>query len=295
MFSQFFGQFLLNRGYLTSAELLDVLNRTSQAHVRLGVMAMGHKLLTADQVEEIHAIQAREDKRFGQIALDLGYLTGDQLDELLAGQKNEHMQMVQVLLDSKLFSLDDLDRLLEEYRDSNAMDEVALQALMDGQVDTYVDLFLNLQDAFDPVSCREYVCLFLKNFIRFIDRGICFEPIQCPENYHNTYLATQVLEGKNRMLTGIGGSGEALLELASRFSQEPISEIEDLMADAVGEFLNLQNGIFTVNMSDQGVEMEMEPQIFLTNPNIPGKMGLWVLPISSSWGRIDLVLAQLVD
>ncbi len=295
MFSQFFGQFLLNKGHLTSAELLQVLDQTAKTHVKLGTMAISEKLLTPAQVDEIHAIQGREDKRFGQIAIEQQYLTADQLDALLAAQKNEHHQMVQVLFDKGIFNLEQLNAIMEDYRESNSLDDAALEALKNGEVDTYVDIFLNLHEAFDAGTCRDYVALYLKNFIRFIDRNIRFEPLQRAEDYTATYLVTQALEGSKRIVTGIGGTGEAFMQLASRFAQEPEEEIEDIMEDAVGEFLNLQNGLFTVNMSDKGVELEMDPQIYLTRALLCGSQTYYVLPVIAPWGRTDLVLGMLEE
>lgn len=295
MFSQFFGQFLLNKGHLSAEELLSVLDETARTHVKLGTMAVSDRLLTPAQVEEIHTIQAREDKRFGQIALEQGYLTADQLDTLLACQKNEHHQMVQVLFDRQHFNLEELDQIMEDYRESNSLNEEALEALKNGEVDTYVDLFLNLHDAFDADTCRDYVSLYLKSFIRFVDRNIRFETLRKVEDYQATYLTTQVLEGSSRIITGIGGSGDAFMQLAVRFSQEPEEEIEDIMEDAVGEFLNLQNGLFAVNMSDKGVELNMEPQIYLTNALLCGSQTYYVLPVIAPWGRTDLVLGLLEE
>lgn len=293
MFSQFFGQFLLNRGHLSAEELLSVLDQTTHTHVKLGTIAISERLLTPDQVEEIHGIQAREDKRFGQIAVEQGYLSADQLDALLASQRSEHHQLAQVMVDRGLFSLDELDQLLSDYRDANALDEGALEALKNGEVDTYVDLFLNLHEVFDANTCRDYVALYLKSFIRFVDRNIRFETLKRAEDYQATYLTTQVLEGERRIITGIGGSGQAFMELAARFSQEPMDEIEDIMEDAVGEFLNLQNGLFAVNLSDRGVELNLEPQIHLTNALLCGSQTYYILPVIAPWGQTELVLGLL--
>jgi CheY-specific phosphatase CheX len=85
------------------------------------------------------------------------------------------------------------------------------------------------------------------------------------------------------------------MKLAALFAQEPEEEVEDIMEDAVGEFLNLQNGLFAVNMSDKGVELNMEPQIYLTNALLCGSQTYYVLPVIAPWGRTDLVLGLLEE
>lgn len=295
MFSQFFGQFLLSRGLLTTGELLSVLEETSQARAKLGTIAVTERLLTPAQVDEIHAIQAQEDKRFGQIAIERGYLSGDSLDILLAAQKSEHHQLAQVLFDRGIMDLEELDRVMEDYRESNALSEETLESMKNGEVDTYVDIFLDLHESFDAGTCRDYVALYLKSFIRFVDRNIRFERLRKTEDYQATYLTTQVLEGSTRLITGIGGDGAAFLKMAALFAQESEDEVEDIMEDAVGEFLNLHNGLFAVNMSDKGIELNMEPQIYLTNALLCGSQTYYVLPIVTSWGRTELVLGLLQD
>ena len=50
MFVQFFGGFLLNKGVVSSDQLIDAMKKESTAHIQLGTLAMHASLMTAEQI-----------------------------------------------------------------------------------------------------------------------------------------------------------------------------------------------------------------------------------------------------
>ena len=79
MFSQYFGNYLLNRGIIKPEQLTDALEYQRSVHLKLGVIAVNAGYMTPAQVEEIHNMQKKVDKRFGELAIEKGYITGQQL------------------------------------------------------------------------------------------------------------------------------------------------------------------------------------------------------------------------
>ena len=74
MFSQSFGNFILNKGYLTKNQVLEALSIERETHVKIGVLAVNSGKISAEQVDQIHLFQQSTDKRFGEIAIEKGYL-----------------------------------------------------------------------------------------------------------------------------------------------------------------------------------------------------------------------------
>lgn len=293
MFSQFLGHFLLNEGYVEAETLSEVMKYQDQIHLKLGALALKLKMLTSSQVDEIHHAQAREDKRFGEIAIEKKYLDTDQLDELLLTQKSEHLRLVQALIEKDVFSVEEADEILEKYKIKNQLSDEAMEIMKRDDVDGMIDIFLDFDETFDQETCRNYYALLIRNMIRFVDRNIWFEEMQKTCNYKSPYLITQVLEGRDRIMTGIAGDAGTLLQFAAQFADEPLEEMDDMMEDAVGEFLNLHNGIFTVNMSDQGREMELEPQVCLTNAVLNGSVEYYVVPVYFPYGKVDFIMGPV--
>ena len=87
MAAKFLGQFLLERGTLTPAQLLAALDAQRASNPLLGELAIHHGMLDALQARRINERQRAEDRRFGDIALEMGWLSEGQLDVLLAAQK----------------------------------------------------------------------------------------------------------------------------------------------------------------------------------------------------------------
>ena len=88
MAAKFLGQFLLERGTLTPAQLLAALDAQRASNPLLGELAIHHGMLDALQARRINERQRAEDRRFGDIALEMGWLSEGQLDVLLAAQKH---------------------------------------------------------------------------------------------------------------------------------------------------------------------------------------------------------------
>ena len=61
--------------------------------------------------------------------------------------------------------------------------------------------------------------------------------------------------------TAIEVNKDTLLSFATRFSKEPLFGVDEFTLATYGEFLNLHNGLFTVNMSNENnIELELTPQ-----------------------------------
>lgn len=81
-----FGIFLLQKGLVTPANLVDALDCEQRSRVPMGQLAVQLGMLTEKQVEGIIAIQADFQLCFGRVAMDLGYLSEEQLGRLLQVQ-----------------------------------------------------------------------------------------------------------------------------------------------------------------------------------------------------------------
>ncbi|WP_426447908.1 hypothetical protein ACP26L_26630 [Paenibacillus sp. S-38] len=263
MFAQYFGQYLLSQGHLTSTQLYEALTAQKDARPKLGVLAINQGWMTGAQVEEVHAEQMSRDKRFGEIAVEQGYLTEEQVQELLLSQKSEHLLLGQTLIDQGLMTYESFSEVLSSFKDAYSLSDEQFSSILQGSVDALVSAVL-LKDG-SPAGewLSGYVSLFAKNLIRFADSGVRLEMAIAPRPSVYDWVFSQRItaaEASEAGYTAIAGSQESMLRLASRFAQEPISSPDELFEAAAGELLNLHNGIFLVNMSDRGTELSMEPQ-----------------------------------
>lgn len=258
MFSQYFGQYLLNRGLVTPEQLYQALVAQQEAHVKLGVLAISSGVLTPEQAEEIHQEQTRQDKRFGEIAVEKGYLTQEQLDKLLATQKKGHLLLGQALIDAKILNLGQLGNALKDYQEEYSLTDEQFTAVQGGDFALLLKKALNLDEQNEVLN--DYLSLFAKNMIRFVSAQAWLTAGEHREGTVGEWSVVQRITGSHPLTTAIAGTERVLVELASRFAKEEIQSLDELGQASVAEFLNLHNGLFLVNMSNRGTELKLEPQ-----------------------------------
>lgn len=288
MFNQYFGQYLLKAQLLSTEQLRDVLIHEHLVRPRLGVLAIDAGLMTADEVEEVHQLQHAMDKKFGEIAISRGYLTANQLEDLLESQKVRRLNLSQAVIDKGYLSLAQLESALENYKHDNQLTSGQMDALYNSDTNGIVRTFLDFSEAgADAGLLYDYVALMLRSMLRFLGEEPIIDFNQTPST---GFLVSQSITGNVSISTGLVMNDGLLLEMARRYSGENLSEINEFTLDCLSEFLNETNGVFTVNLSDQGLELDLQPQQSGKIGFTPGK-GTYRIPLSTSDGLIDLYIA----
>ncbi|MEZ0310911.1 MAG: chemotaxis protein CheX [Myxococcota bacterium] len=117
MATQFFGQFLLARGLLSRAQLLDAVEYQERQNLRLGDYAVKKGFITPADAARIHTAQTTRDIQFGEAAVELGFLARDQLKELLRAQQADHLYLGDCLTRLGVLSAEAVTKALAEYRE----------------------------------------------------------------------------------------------------------------------------------------------------------------------------------
>ena len=69
MYTQFFGNFLINRNVITPEQLITAISKESTSHLKLGTLAMYHNLMSASEVDAVIAAQKQDHKSFQEVAV----------------------------------------------------------------------------------------------------------------------------------------------------------------------------------------------------------------------------------
>lgn len=286
MFSQFFAQYILNQGLLTPSQVQEVLESRRGAQVKLGILAMNQGFLTAVQVEEIHRLQHTIDKRFGEIALDEGYLSEEQLMILLDTQESDHLNFGQTLVDKGFMDLEQLQHVLENYKRASNLEQQPDLSQLKEKIRTQ----LNLSYEDENVDLYfDYILLFLRAMIRFLDASPLLISAMHGQD-QNGWFASQSMTGDVTLHSSFTAEDSVLLELARRYSGEEISEMNELAFDSIGEFLNVTNGLFCINLSNMGLDLDLHPQTVTRGAAFLGK-ATYTVVIDAGFGKINLVLS----
>lgn len=291
MFAQFFGGYLFNHKLCTAEDLTQAFEAKKHTRLLLGVLAINAGLMTAEQVEHVNITQQSVDKRFGDLAVELGYVTADDVEKLLAQQPTDYLLLGQTLVNNGALTNAEFEKALKDYKAENQITD----DISDNQTETLHNLineFYHFDNDENARICTDYVTLLFKNLIRFI--GDDFTPMEASviKNFAAEHIVIQKINGKYNAEACIATDSKTYMAFAERFAKESFTEVDDFVNATAGEFLNVNDGLFVVNESNEhGVELTLTPQKFLENGELALSGTAFCIPVNYPFGKLNFIIA----
>ena len=264
MFSQYYGNYLLNSNTITSAQLLDALQKKNETRMKLGVLAINAGYMTAGQVENVHKQQAIKNMRIGDLAVAMGYMTNAQVEELLCAQTPGYLLLGQTLVDLGYLSNEQFETSINAYKEKYSITDADMNNASASTSNSMAETLLSgIADDNMKHLYSVYISLLINDLVRFV--GADFTVLACDAKdipSDAKYYATQDVTDNDKTLikTSIAASDKALLEFATRYAEEPVTEVDEYAYASLCDFVNLQNGLYTVNLSnEEGLEYKLTP------------------------------------
>jgi CheY-specific phosphatase CheX len=255
MNTRFFGQYLLEKGRITSQQLVAALECQKGITEPIGTTALERGLLTAEQIKQILQQQRKTNQRFGEIAVVLGFLTQAQLDELLDKQDTNHRaRLGEALVSKGYITLETLEKELKEYIKESERVASEVSAAFSNIAHKHI--------------VRTFTDLMLVMFTRFGKQDVIIE--RCETGKEKVRLFRWVISQKiagqdvefNCLLSV---PPKLLLQMASTMLDEDIITADELALDATKEFVNIANGTACAKLSEDGVNLKlMPPEVYET-------------------------------
>ncbi|MBP5324293.1 MAG: chemotaxis protein CheX [Pseudobutyrivibrio sp.] len=292
MFTQFLGNYLLQKGIVTQDQLFNAMARLSQTHIKLGTIAIHEGLMTANEVDECLYIQTREDKRFGEIAVSRGYLSDEQVSELLSKQTPDYILLGQNLVEDGVISYEDLERIIFEYKSDTELYDLELDVENSTLIRSIIEKFFLVAEMPATDLNIMYLELMFNSLIRFI--GEDFSPLtpMIVDEYPITFGVSQAVIGDKDYITHIDCDRETAIAFASRYAKEEFSEFNEYVVAALEDFLNLHNGLYIVNASNQqSKDIELAPPEITEEGVLMGINNCVDFPVAYPFGIVHLIVA----
>lgn len=292
MYTQFFGNYLLEKGILTTSQLTDALTEQSKVHIKLGTLAIHAGYMTAGEVDSVVVLQTHQDKKFGELAIEEGYLTEEQVQSLLDAQTPDYLLLGQVLIEQGILTNTQFENLLIEYQSENEIYDLDLSNFQKKKFDEMVSQICEFSDSVQEERLVEYLQLFVNNLIRFIGNDFTLlNPIPCNE-YPSVYGVAQTVYGSFELQSLLDTNETTAIEFASRYANESFSDFDEYVKAALEDFLNLHNGLFNVNMSNEySMELMLTPPEAHVNEVLSYDAPHFILPIIYPFGTLNFVFA----
>ena len=291
MLSQFFGNYLLNEKLVTPQQLVDGIQEVQKIHKKIGELAIRYGYLTKEQVEKIHIMQTEKDMRFGELAVVSGFMSQEELDKLLSLQHNDYELLCKILIDDNAITKEDCYHALQSFLEKHKLGDLDnLSLLQTTKINILINDFYDLTNLDDAPIFMKYLTLLFNNITRFI--GTDFTPQQefLMTEPASEPLFYQKIVGEFSAYSAVYATKETLIAMASRYAEEEFTEYDEYVEASICDFLNLHNGVFTVNMSN---EMQME---LMLDPPTEGKLDysktVYCIPVSFPFGTLNFIIAN---
>lgn len=258
MYTQFFGNYLLSKEYITNEQLFDALKEKSQKHTKLGTLAIHSGLMTAAEVDSVIVEQTHQDKKFGELTIEMGYLTNEQVKTLLNIQSPDFLLLGQILLDKGIIDNTTLEKIIKDYRHENEISDLDMVLEDKESVENLIEHFFSETSLKPSALDKMYIELLFNSFIRFV--GDDYTPLSTElcENFSADCVVRQDICGEYAISTYIGMNQTTAINFASRYVKENFSVYDEYVQASLDDFLNLNNGLFTVNCSnDKALELTL--------------------------------------
>lgn len=290
MYTQVFGNYLLNTGMVTTEQLLSAISTQSSAHVNLGTLAIHKGYMTASEAERIFILQTHQDKRFGELAVEEGYLTQEQVAELLQSQVPGFVLLGQVLIDQGILTATQMQNIVTDYCSEFEIDDLE-------EYEEQSDLVHHLLADIDPDEedtkkyINEYLLLLFNNLIRFI--GDDFTPlnvIKISEVPTERCTSQSLNCSAFHVDSALDMEPATAIEFASRYAQDEFTEFDEYVRASMEDFLNLHNGLFVVNMSnDFSMEVMLDPPVVQDDSLFSPGESTYIFPIMFPFGVVHFI------
>ncbi len=290
MFSQFFGNYLLQRKFITTQQLREILTLQDSVRVKLGILAIDAGYMTSRQVEKVHQLQAKVDKRFGEIAIDEGFLNEDQLSDLLGQQNKRHLLISQAIINKNIMNFDEIEKVLAEYKKESGLSDDEFEALKNNDIDSVTAALIRMPDLGNPEVYTTYFSLLVRNLVRFVDRGVFLERAERIKEEPFDCLIYQEMDGRFKIFTGFAGSEGDMSGFAGCYAGMTMSCMDEAACDSLGEFMNIHNGLFLSKLSNDWVELELAPSEFRKESTIKSVGVVYKVPFELSFGRFNFFI-----
>ncbi|MBQ6537530.1 MAG: chemotaxis protein CheX [Eubacterium sp.] len=255
MFSQFFGNYLVENQKITAEQFSACMTYIKANRVKLGLIAESEGLLTSSQVMELNYLQVQSDERFGDLAVKKGYLTESDVNYLLGLQSNPYLLFVQALDENGCLTNDEIDYNLTAFQKENDFSNSIMKAIRDGNIEGMLPAFVDVKDK----RYLDLIGLTLRNVIRFISSYVriapgCFVSDKVPK-----YAAYQKIIGDYELTLGFTGENDDILALADGYAKEEFPTVDEDALDSIAEFTNCVNGLYAAELSFQSISLDMMP------------------------------------
>lgn len=294
MYTQFLGNYLLNKGYVTPEQFIDALEYQQSVHLKLGVIAIHAGFLTANEVEQIHIMQTHQTKKFGELAIEHGFMTQEQLTHLLRSQKPDYLLLSQALVDKGYITASQFEQAMLEYQSEYKLTELDFADEQHDKLVEMVQNFYPIKVIQDSSLYAQYITILFHNITRFIGKDFIPHQVSNITSYRTSNCICQKITGEFSPKTAVDMDEKSMIAFASRYAGEEFTDNNEYVQASIEDFMNLNNGLYIVNLSNEfSLELSLEPPVFIYSDTLEATKEFFQLPITFPFGTVNFMIEKM--
>lgn len=296
MFNQFFGNYLFTNGYVTKEQLLPALARQSKALIHVSTLALYAGYMSAQEIQHVIDLKNEEGKKFSETAIKYGYLTQSQVMELLNMHAPDFLILGQILINDSVFTYEEFENILTDYRSHSEFIDLELNEENRNDFHRLVEDFSIVSEAAIPDFGKAYLELLFSNFVRHIGDDFSTLPPSICNEFATECCISQTVNGPYLVNTYLHMDEATALAFAERYSGEVYNEVDEYVLASIEDMLNLQNGLFIVNASNESSK-DLTIGVIKHHPNtvIDLMPNTYLFPICYPFGIIYFIMEVIQD
>jgi CheY-specific phosphatase CheX len=243
---KFFGQFLLERGVISSEQLLEILEHQKKKNLRFGEWAVKRGWMDEHYVERLLNAQKRMDMKIGELAVKFRLLTPDDVKKLLNIQRNNLTKLGELIVE--------LGHVSKEI-----LEEEHARFLQDQKPFTPDDI--NVPEDFRNADALRYILDLTRKYLRRLgsleaEMGQLTACQTDPEQ--NFSLVAVQIEGDINCEYVLSVSRNIAIKIASgMLNTDGRNEPDEILSESTKEFCNLVCGNLRSLMRHSGKDLEI--------------------------------------
>lgn len=291
MFNQYFGNYLFSNNYITKEQLLSALSRQAKTRLSLSMVALYIGSMSATEVAHVMKLKKEENKQFSELVIKYGYLTHPQVVELLNTKAPDFLVLGQILIEDGIFTYEAFANILANYRSQAEFFDLELNDENRNDFHRLVEDFSIVSETAIPDFGKSYLELLYNNFVRYIGDDFSSLPPSFYTEFPTDNCVSQTIEGSYVVNTYFNMDDTTAIAFAERYSGETYDTVDEYVIAAMEDVLNLHNGLFIVNASNERLNelsigvIEHHPGTILSFPNTT-----FVFPICYSFGIVYFIM-----
>ncbi|NRA59919.1 MAG: hypothetical protein HRU25_03205 [Psychrobium sp.] len=250
MSTKFFGQFLYEKGLLSTQKLSLAIELQKKANPSLGQLAINEGFLNETQAEQVNLEQQRTDQRFGSLAISLGFMTDSQVELLFHTQQELRKFFGEILVEQGFISEEVVTSELAEHADLKNKTNIKFDELIENH--QYKRLFKEVLE----ISSRNFTRM-PKISVQVADATL----VKAVTNAEHIVIS-QIMHIPEPVKIGWVLNKELAISIGNAFLGMDVSQLEDVYIDSGCEFLNIILGNVIGNYETDGAT-RLEPPVVI--------------------------------